>query len=387
MSGRGYRDRSEVSRAVRAGARAPRTRFRGDTRGETARTGLAPSVLALLSASAAYGIRQISEQLVSIRYDFVQSYHIIPLSERSAELHGSQLVRFVRLSELLAPILLNYPKPPPMLLASQLDGIKGLINILHKPMDAVTKEVCVEKFVTSSKVIPIVSCLLIKYNTKKMETDVDTTSENVILEELKKGFGTVEQIHMLAIITLLDPIFKTIHFSDRIACSRAIDKINNMIVASKKRLENKLSNEDPGNNFERQLEKAEESNIWEFHNILVKNQLQLFQAESEEQGSPTTLWRGVGGSEGFAIGRRSRHNFPRNIGRRFLPYKAMNLFSGRVLGKCRVQPEPVARSLTHRLCMRRVGVLQQVCERYVFALRCTEFLEIDRRGAHYFVDS
>ncbi|GBP63633.1 hypothetical protein EVAR_54463_1 [Eumeta japonica] len=59
----------------------------------------------------------------------------------------------------------------------------------------------------------------------------------------------------------------------------------------------------------------------------------------------------VGGSEGFAIGRRSRHNFPRNVGRRFLPYKAMNLFPGRVLGKCRMQPEPVARTLTHlRVC-------------------------------------
>ncbi|GBP69253.1 hypothetical protein EVAR_56797_1 [Eumeta japonica] len=45
------------------------------------------------------------------------------------------------------------------------------------------------------------------------------------------------------------------------------------------------------------------------------------------------------GSEDFAIGRRSRHNFPRNIGR-FLPYKAMNLFPGRFLGRCRVQPEP-----------------------------------------------
>ncbi|GBP37048.1 hypothetical protein EVAR_31046_1 [Eumeta japonica] len=56
-------------------------------------------------------------------------------------------------------------------------------------------------------------------------------------------------------------------------------------------------------------------------------------------------------SEGFAIGCRSCHNFPRNIGRRFLPYKAMSLFPGRVLGKCRVQPEPVARLLTHRPCM------------------------------------
>ncbi|GBP52045.1 hypothetical protein EVAR_97515_1 [Eumeta japonica] len=58
----------------------------------------------------------------------------------------------------------------------------------------------------------------------------------------------------------------------------------------------------------------------------------------------------IGGSEGFSIGCRSRHNFLQNIGRRFLPYKVMDLFPGRVLGKCREQPEPVARSLTHRLC-------------------------------------
>ncbi|GBP42640.1 hypothetical protein EVAR_87191_1 [Eumeta japonica] len=60
----------------------------------------------------------------------------------------------------------------------------------------------------------------------------------------------------------------------------------------------------------------------------------------------------IGGGESFAIGCRSRHNFPQNIGRRFLPYKAMNLFPGRDLGRCRVQPEPVARSLIHRPCMR-----------------------------------
>ncbi|GBP47261.1 hypothetical protein EVAR_38025_1 [Eumeta japonica] len=44
---------------------------------------------------------------------------------------------------------------------------------------------------------------------------------------------------------------------------------------------------------------------------------------------------------------RSRHNFPQNIDRRFLPYKTVNLFPDCVLGKCRVQPEPVTRSLTH----------------------------------------
>ncbi|GBP12686.1 hypothetical protein EVAR_10330_1 [Eumeta japonica] len=47
----------------------------------------------------------------------------------------------------------------------------------------------------------------------------------------------------------------------------------------------------------------------------------------------------IGGSDGFAIGCRSRHNFPRNIGRRFLPYKATNLFPGRVLGRNRLTNE------------------------------------------------
>ncbi|KAF9404752.1 hypothetical protein HW555_014187 [Spodoptera exigua] len=94
-----------------------------------------------------------------------------------------QLVRFVKLSELLAPILLNYPKAPPMLTASQLDGIKDLINIL-KPMEAVTKEVSVEKFVTSSKIIPIVSCLLKTYSTMKTETDEEQSPSNGGNEEL-----------------------------------------------------------------------------------------------------------------------------------------------------------------------------------------------------------
>nr|XP_032516630.1 uncharacterized protein LOC116769593 [Danaus plexippus plexippus] len=115
-----------------------------------------------------------------------------------------QLVRFVKLSNLLAPILLNHPKDPPMLTASQLDSIRDLINIL-KPMEAVTKEVCVEKFVTSSKIIPIVSCLLKTYSAMKTEMDVGSATKNLILEELSRRFGTMEQVHVLATTTLLDP--------------------------------------------------------------------------------------------------------------------------------------------------------------------------------------
>ncbi|XP_032684031.1 uncharacterized protein LOC116850176 isoform X1 [Odontomachus brunneus] len=54
-----------------------------------------------------------------------------------------QLARFVKLSELIAPILLNHPKAPSMLTANQLNAIKNLINIL-RPMEAVTKK-CPQK--------------------------------------------------------------------------------------------------------------------------------------------------------------------------------------------------------------------------------------------------
>ncbi|CAG5043305.1 unnamed protein product [Parnassius apollo] len=170
-----------------------------------------------------------------------------------------------------------------MLTASQLDAIKDLINIL-KPLEAVTKEVSVEKFVTSSKIIPIVSCLLETYSVMKTETNIGAATKNLILEALRKRFGTVEQVHMLAITTLLDPRFKKIHFSDRIACSRAIDKINSMIINSKKQLHNNLSHEEPENNLENQLKEAEESNISEFHNKLVKIQRQSLRQENQGQG-------------------------------------------------------------------------------------------------------
>ncbi|GBP35869.1 hypothetical protein EVAR_23118_1 [Eumeta japonica] len=76
-----------------------------------------------------------------------------------------------------------------------------------------------------------------------------------------------------------------------------------------------------------------------------------------------------------------RHNFLQNIGRRFLPYKVMNLFPSRVLGKCRVQPEPVGRSLTHRLCMwcnRHIG-------QYYTQFSDTHYMWCTNLGLHTYV--
>ncbi|GBP75664.1 hypothetical protein EVAR_55878_1 [Eumeta japonica] len=72
----------------------------------------------------------------------------------------------------------------------------------------------------------------------------------------------------------------------------------------------------------------------------------------------------IGGSEGFDIGRRSRHDFPQNIGRRFLPYKATNLFPDCVLGNINIYIAD--------------GISQQTYQRSIW-LSVKEFAERKRR--------
>lgn len=126
-----------------------------------------------------------------------------------------QLERFVELSEIIAPILLNYPKAPTMLTAQQLEIIKDLVNI---------------HYYTASKIIPIVSCLTETYNKMKYSTDIAAKTNALIVDGLKKRFGSVEQVHLLAAATILDPRFKKNHFADQLACSRAINRINTSIA-------------------------------------------------------------------------------------------------------------------------------------------------------------
>lgn len=143
------------------------------------------------------------------------------------------LERFVKLYEHVASILLKNPKSPPMISASDLETIKEVLNILA-PIEAVSKEMCGEKYLTSSKVIPVVNCLL-----KKLESLSPLTAEALALKattisELSKRFGAVEQNKILAISTILDPRFKRLHFNNPIYCANAVTSINQLIQLEKK---------------------------------------------------------------------------------------------------------------------------------------------------------
>lgn len=74
------------------------------------------------------------------------------------------LERFLKLYECIAPILLKNPKSPAIIDASDLEVIKEVLTVLS-PIEAVSKEMCGENYLTSSKIIPVVNCLI-----KRIET-------------------------------------------------------------------------------------------------------------------------------------------------------------------------------------------------------------------------
>lgn len=60
------------------------------------------------------------------------------------------LKRFVKLYQYIAPILIKRPKSPAMSNASEMELVEEMLQILA-PIEQVSKEICGEKYLTSSK--------------------------------------------------------------------------------------------------------------------------------------------------------------------------------------------------------------------------------------------
>lgn len=68
------------------------------------------------------------------------------------------LERFILLTDTVGSILLKIPSSPPMLMAAEVLLAKEILEVL-RPVEQVTKELCGEKYVTISKMIPMIYCL------------------------------------------------------------------------------------------------------------------------------------------------------------------------------------------------------------------------------------
>lgn len=171
--------------------------------------------------------------------------------------------RFLELRSVVNNIIIRHKNAPPMLTASELSILSSVLQIL-RPIEAATKEVSGDKYCTSSKVIPLIHCLLLKVKPLKVEESLAQELQSLILKEIDKRMGVIERVTPLAIATILDPRFKKMHFTDSLACSMAVSKIKEM-------MKSKVQNESVESDSSDLSDKAEEKfSLWEDHHKLVQ---------------------------------------------------------------------------------------------------------------------
>ena len=121
-------------------------------------------------------------------------------------------------------IINNCVSAPPMVTAKEVEELKAIAEIL-RPLEAATTELCGEKYVTASIVIPLING--IQYEISKLSPAHDSAFKlrQNVLTEIEYRFGQIESVHFFAIACLLDPRFKKLHFKNSLACARAIAQV------------------------------------------------------------------------------------------------------------------------------------------------------------------
>ncbi|XP_071652992.1 E3 SUMO-protein ligase ZBED1-like isoform X2 [Temnothorax longispinosus] len=196
----------------------------------------------------------------------------------------AMLFRFISLSKDVGSILLSLPDSPEMLTACELQLAIEIVEVLQ-PLEKLTRELCGERFVTASKVIPLINCL--KNKIEKLRGSLKTQTALALLDRLEKSittrFGQIESNSIMATTTILDPRFKKLHFNQPVACSRAINRIARWMRELDQT--NVLNDAIDETNIEIS-DKTDD--LWSFHYDLLKTKsVNRYQDENDEM--PTNL--------------------------------------------------------------------------------------------------
>lgn len=156
------------------------------------------------------------------------------------------LERFLELSRYISIITFNNMSAPIMLTPYEMEQLKEVKKFLH-PLERLTKEVSSEKYVTVSKIIPLVNCCLENYKAIEPDSQIGRKLKASLQAEFSKRFGQIEKSFILATSTMLDPRFKQIHFQDALACSHIINFLKSEVTALNAEVLAGSSESDSGN--------------------------------------------------------------------------------------------------------------------------------------------
>lgn len=141
--------------------------------------------------------------------------------------------RFVLMSSTIGSVLINHPNAPPMLQANEIVVLKEIEQIL-KPFHSVTEQMSAEKYVTSSKAIPIIKCLRTVLGTIAPTSELAQQLKHSLQSEFNKRFENIQKVHLFSVATFLDPRFKKIHLDDDpLSLSKTINYTNKCLNFNK----------------------------------------------------------------------------------------------------------------------------------------------------------
>ena len=191
------------------------------------------------------------------------------------------LERFITLADKIASILLQLPNSPEMLTASELQTAKELAELL-KPFKAATKIISANNM-TGSKAIPVIKILKREFDSAEVSTDVGIHLKNALNAQFSHRFDKIEKMPLIPMATILDPTFKKMYFSDKLACVDAINKISmqlNDANAKVRKSQNSGQIESHSSNNE---SSASSKDFWNYHKqLLQESQSQLPDREGSE---------------------------------------------------------------------------------------------------------
>ncbi|KAL7288066.1 hypothetical protein TKK_0017856 [Trichogramma kaykai] len=136
--------------------------------------------------------------------------------------------RYLKVHDYVIKILCNTKSAPPVISADEVDILQEMTSLLE-PFEYATKLVSGEKYVTISKVIPLIFEMKTGMDTYEPTTLQCSKLKNELIEQFNTRFKSTEDISIIAQATILDPRFKKVPFSDHDACSRAIQKISDTL--------------------------------------------------------------------------------------------------------------------------------------------------------------
>lgn len=179
--------------------------------------------------------------------------------------------RFLELAPLISTIIFDNINAPSMLSAIELDHLREVKKFLS-PIETLTREISGDKYITLSKIIPMIACLTSIYQNSmyndQLHSDVAKALKEQLLKEFDKRFGNAEKSFLLAVSTMLDPRFKNIHFRDILASANIITFLKTEVA--------KVEVEEVGDSSDGSsspdVGKEKELDLWSHHKKLAHTQ-------------------------------------------------------------------------------------------------------------------